>query len=661
MKLYIGIFLFHLCACVSFSQVEIDIKDTTYRLKEEILVQDYYEMRASNRVELIDKGYIQKLNGSRLSDALDAADGVFVKDYGFNSGLKLPSLNATESEQTAIFYNGVNLNSKENSLFDLGLLQTDDIDKMTVSDGGSSALYGNEAIGGVVNIFSNDYLDTGSSNRILNMNLNSELGSYGMKKIYLRLMHHNFNKFSFLVSYSHEDSKNDYQYDFFDGTNEVLKNRQNSDYHNENLNIESNVKLGSKSQLHFFTIYSYWNRGVPGQELGYEPSSSRQIDRNLISSVSLDHTLNSKFTLNTNFNYQYSLMNYFDTTTFSLPMPLNSFYKLATYSGTGSLEYNDKSGTRLHLGYESSYSQFNSDQAEEGKLFEGSINFNAEQEIKNSFFHSIILYPSVRYDYYSNIGEKSVLTGKLGINIMPFKNIAFTLKSSFGNNFCAPTFNELYWIGVGNKDLSPERSTSFDAGAFYEFRFLTQNSFEVSYFNIDTRDRIVWEPQSSGIWRPVNIGEVRSEGIQLSLKSSKRLFGRIDLSFSADFNYGTAIKESEDYPGDPTYGKQLIYIPQEFSKGSLGIGYLTSSKVIKFVSLHVFYSYAGRRYSDLENTSFTPHYGIFDGNFSVGLNVFKSEVNLKFAVNNIFNENYQVVQGYPMPLRNYRIELGIKY
>jgi outer membrane cobalamin receptor len=408
-------------------------------------------------------------------------------------------------------------------------------------------------------------------------------------------------------------------------------------------------------------LYSYWNRGVPGVELGYSPSAARQIDRDLITSVKYNRTINKRTGLVLNFNYKYSLMSYYDPATFTLSAPINSFYKINTLSSTGLFELNYAEKSELHFGFEAEKSNISSNETIDGNLIHGSISTSLKNEFNRKHLPFITIYPSLRYDYYSNISGKSVVTSKLGINILPVKNVDLAIKSSVGNNFLAPTFNELYWKDLGNPDLKPERSVNFDCGLFYKFFLLINSEFEGSYFIIKSSDRIVWQPGSSNLWRPVNIGSVLSEGINVSYKGSFDIKKRLKAVISGNYNFAKSTKQSEDFPGDPSFGKQLIYIPQEFFKASIGLSYLTTSKYIKFVSLKSFYNYSGKRFSNSENTFYSPHYGIFDMNLSAELNIFSTDIDMKFAVNNVMNKSYQVVTGYPMPLRNFKIEIGFKY
>lgn len=109
-----------------------------------------------------------------------------------------------------------------------------------------------------------------------------------------------------------------------------------------------------------------------------------------------------------------------------------------------------------------------------------------------------------------------------------------------------------------------------------------------------------------------------------------------------------------DYQGDITYGKQLIYIPYNMIKLNLNF----SIDNFGFGAGSVF---IGDRYSDFENrNSMNPDF-VLDGNIYYNLNIAKINALLKFEVNNITNENYQVISGYPMPLRNFRFLIKLKY
>lgn len=612
-----------------------------------------------NKIQVLDDKYFSGLNGDKLTDALGYADGTFIKDYGFNSGLKTVTLNSTQAEHSLILYNGVRLNSQQNSEFDIGLLPLDDISRIEISKGGASSLYGTEAIGGVINILTGN----GRTNKPIGFELKNELGSYGFYKFYVKGLNGiktgNHSALDLSYSFSNEQSRNNYDFYYFDGLSNSKREMEYSSYAQRAFNFDLNYKINKSADLKYFTLYNYKNRELPGIYIGYVSTVSRQIDRDLISSVVFDKNLNKKISLRTTASYKYSLQNYYDEIT-SIPVPVNSFYKINTFAHNSEINYLLSKKYELDFGYDLSYNTMISNETEAGKLFQGALYVAGRVEVPVPLVSKFTLYPSLRSDYYSDI-DKNVFSGKFGVNIKPFEIESFSLKSSLSNSYKVPTFNELYWLGLGNKNLHPEKSVSFDAGAYYKFRLFTDNKIEVSYFNINTIDRIVWTPDSRGVWRPINVGRVKSEGIDGSFRSSVRLFKNYSAGLGINYNYGTALKKSIDTPGDESYNKQLLYLPQEYVKSSFNLSYEPEGGLVKLISLNVFYTFTGKRYIDAENTRFIPYYELFNGNLNFTLSLFKTETSIKFAVNNLGNENYQVMYGYPMALRNYKLQIGIKY
>lgn len=82
---------------------------------------------------------------------------------------------------------------------------------------------------------------------------------------------------------------------------------------------------------------------------------------------------------------------------------------------------------------------------------------------------------------------------------------------------------------------------------------------------------------------------------------------------------------------------------------------------VKEISLNMYYNFTGKRFTDPENLKFIQYYETIDGNINLLFEVWKLETGLRFSVNNLFNKNYEVIPGYPMALRNYRVQLSIKY
>jgi outer membrane cobalamin receptor len=553
---------------------------------------------------------------------------------------------------------GVKLNNRENAQLDVGTLHLDNISRIEISKGGSSSLYGSEAIGGVVNLIQS----VPKGNKKINLDLTGSYGSYDFS--FYSLKGGTSFKFSpgkilnLDVTYLQERARNNYEYNYYNGFEDVLKERVNSDYFSRSLQLNANLISGKKSSFRFFALYNYWDRNLAGVDDGTTVLPAKQIDNDVFSAAAYTNKFSKYLEAVINLSYKYNLMYYYDPKTISLSTSINSFYKVNTYSNSADIKYTRLKNVEINTGYELSYSFIRSNDTEDGNVVQGGIYAAGRYTIgkKNNIIN---VYPSIRYDYFSFI-KAHVISGKLGINYKPFEKINFAVKGSAGNNFSAPTFNELYWNNLGNKNLLPERSVSYDAGIYYGFNLFLKNVLEVSYFNIRTRDRIVWSPDVYGIWRPANIGIVDSKGIDISF-STALVLKKFSAALKLNYNKAEALKLDKKSEGDPTYNKQLINLPQEFFKSSLNFEYTAGSKVIRSVILNFFYTFTGKRYSDFENTRFIPYYELVDGNINLVFSLFGTETSFKFAVNNILNEDYQVMPGYPMPLRNYKFQISIKY
>jgi iron complex outermembrane receptor protein len=265
----------------------------------------------------------------------------------------------------------------------------------------------------------------------------------------------------------------------------------------------------------------------------------------------------------------------------------------------------------------------------------------------------LVLYPSARYDYISDIGE-GAFTYRFGTNYHPFASVGFGIRGNIGRNFRSPSFNDLYWKETGNSDLRPEESFNAEAGLFYSFASNIEGKLEVSYTYILAMNKIVWTPQGGGLWSPKNLAESVSKNLIVSSSFQKMLSSNVSVRLDAGAQFLDSRKTSESYPDDPTKDNLIPYVP-EFS-ANINIG----TEFYKF-EINLFYSHLGSRYSDLTNRVSLSPVNTVDGNVGYELFIFGISSGLRLEINNLFDADYEVIPGYPMPLRNYRITFSIAY
>lgn len=204
------------------------------------------------------------------------------------------------------------------------------------------------------------------------------------------------------------------------------------------------------------------------------------------------------------------------------------------------------------------------------------------------------------------------------------------LSASYGTGFKAPTFNDLYyqdpWGSNGNPDLNPEKSASSEIGL--------QNSFagghwQLRAFRTRIENLIQWVEIAPWIWQPNNVGNARIDGIELEggLQSSH---WRVNASLNLLD------------PRDADTDKYLLRRARQTARVDLdqiGGRFTWGSAVV----------WEGERYDDASNTTLLSAYTLVNLHTAYQ---WTSTLSLRTKVDNLFDKSYANVAGYNMPGRS---------
>jgi vitamin B12 transporter len=119
---------------------------------------------------------------------------------------------------------------------------------------------------------------------------------------------------------------------------------------------------------------------------------------------------------------------------------------------------------------------------------------------------------NLRYDDSSQFGAKTTGALAWGYRITP----AWRVTASAGTAFRAPTFNDLYYPGFSNPDLRPETSRNVEAGVHW-----TPRAGEVGWqahvvaFRNRVSDLIVFQCDANFVCAPANVADATLRGIEL--------------------------------------------------------------------------------------------------------------------------------------------------
>ncbi len=231
----------------------------------------------------------------------------------------------------------------------------------------------------------------------------------------------------------------------------------------------------------------------------------------------------------------------------------------------------------------------------------------------------------VRGDHNSQFGDH--FTGQLAgaWQLSP----TLRLRASVGSAFKAPTFNELYfpdsWGSHGNPDLQPERSVSTELGADWTADGL---SVGATLFSNRIRDLIQWveTPPGSFAYIPQNTSRAQIDGLTLTAAAELGRATRVRAQFTAQS------------PEDRDSGAQL-------QRRARAFGHLHLSHAIGTVTVGSDLGWTGRRWDSTDQSA-----GTQMGGYALvalfGTWKLAPDWSLEGRVNNLTDRRYEQAQGY---------------
>ena len=223
---------------------------------------------------------------------------------------------------------------------------------------------------------------------------------------------------------------------------------------------------------------------------------------------------------------------------------------------------------------------------------------------------------SVRIDDSSQYGTRTTVNGGLGYRLAP--ELRATLNA--GTSFKAPTFNDLYYPGYANPNLKPERGQNVDLGLQWSH---AASKASVTAYQNNVRDLILFQCDASFNCAPQNVLKARLQGVTLA--GATRV-GGFTLDGSLDF-------------GDPkntTTDKDLARRARQhgaFKVTGDVFGITTGVEVLA----------SGKRYDNASNSRVLAGYAL--------VNLYASKVvwpgvRVGVRVENATDRDYQLAYGY---------------
>lgn len=592
--------------------------------------------------EIITSKNIEQVSAQNAGEALSYFSSVTMKGNGDVNSLQTISLRGSTDSQVLVLLDGQRLNNSQSASFDFSTVPADFVDKIEIVKGGHSALYGTNAVGGVINIISK----SSPVSQTISVGAKSGFGSWKSKFNTFNLSQR-IGKFSYFAAFNNIQSDGKYSYKDNEGN---TVDRENNDLEKNEAFLKANYSVTEKSQLNFFMSYGKWDRGLPGP-VSFPSTTQRLKETRKMYNVAYENAAFNSFLFKTNVYYHQSDQNYTDTSPYAAE---DTEHQNEAIGFNFQNRYAFSDWLQLSSGYD-----FRQDKLASTKYDHRSRNIHgiylmgeAKSDVPGlPFFKKLILVPALRYDKYTNF--EGQFSPKMGIVFAHSGEATVSLRGNIGSSFRAPTFNDLYWPedmwSVGNPDLKPEKGLNYDLGFLAEFNHGTWlANFEFSYFVNDIKNLNMWKEVSPWFWQPQNIDKSLTRGTETQVTFS---FFKNLMNLRAGHTFLDAKYNNEK---SPLFGNYLEYRPKHKVDIGLGFDY-------KFATMNVIYRYLDKSYKNETNTQTIPPSNLFDANMLFNHSFFGMNAVARLDVINIFDKQFVTFGDQPMPGRQLRFSFGVQY
>lgn len=555
-------------------------------------------------VTVITRQQIEATQATTVAEVLQQSTGISMTSSGYMGKQSSVHLRGTNANHVLVLVNGVKVGSATLGTTPLELFPLDQVERIEMVRGPRSSLYGSEAIGGVIQIFTRK----GSGSKAIQPYASASYGSFNTAKASAGLAGGSGEGAWFNLNaatertdgISTQDSYTVYLPDFSmaevaesdkDGyKNNSFSLRAGNRFEN-GMSAEAGV-MQAQGESEFDGQYQNENRfkqqivhGKLTAPLGSSTQITAQVGHSLDKQDSYkDAAFQDRFqTKRTNASVQADVQ-----LGAAGNLTVGVDHLKDKVSGTTDYAVNSRKNTGVFASYQITAS-------------DNKFDLSARQDDNEQF------------------GKKA--TG--GLAFAHEFSDSFRATASYGTAFKAPTFNDLYYPYSGNTKLQPENSKNIELGVAGR---LANGEWAISAFQNKIDDLIQWRDTGGGIWKPMNVAAAKISGLEAS---ASQTWG--DWQLAGNMTFQKPEVASGEQAGDVLINrpKQILNLDLARQFGRFSVG----------AAVHA----EGRRYNDTANLQPLAGFGTLDLRA-------KYQINRDLAVSaklaNVLDKDYELRQGY---------------
>ena len=613
---------------------------------------------ATKPIQQMQKSEIEILGLQNLADAVKKFAGANVKDYGGIGGMKTVSVRNLGAHHTAVSYDGVTISNTQAGQIDIGRYSLDNVETLSLAIGDEEEWLLSArhlASGGVLSIKSER---VGNGSERLEAKLKG--GSFGLVSPSLRYWQPLGKQTQMTLSGSFMRADGVYPFLLINGVERTHEKRYNSDinawqgeanfYHTWKDNSELDVK-----------VYCYHSeRGLPGSVTLYNNKSDERLwDEDFFTQAVYTKQLSSKWSLKARMKYAHTWNRYEDTDVKYKDGKLVDVARQNEYYGSVAFGWKPLSNLWLSVVEDLAFNNLHSNVSISDNLTNPpypkrttsltalAVRYHWKSLQVNANLVGTYATEKVKAGHQPD--DRKRLSPSVSASYRLLSDESLFLRVMYKNTYRMPTFNDLYYLRMGNTGLRPEIAKELNAGITWSgqpMKWLKYVTMTVDGYVNHVTDKIVAFP-STYVWKMANFGKVIIRGIDMTMATEVPLVKDISVIMTAAYTWQKALDKEER---SPSYNSQLPYTPEQSGNGTVilrlpwvNIGYSVLSQGKRWSTTQQTYQYMLKAYWEHTLT------------LSKEFRLHHCSVSLIGSMNNLTNEHYEIIKYYPMPGRSFTL------
>ena len=558
---------------------------------------------------------IERAGSSSLPELLQRQPGIEISNLGGAGKVSTLSIRGTSSTHSIVLIDGMRVGAATSGFSAIEHIPLSQIEKIEILRGPASSLYGQDAIGGVIQIFTKKGVDG------FKPYVGIGYGSYNTSNFQSGIRGGN-NQTTYAINFS---AMNTDSFSAFipnpNNTSGAVTNAANLDkdgYKNYSLSSSLNHKINQDYEIDFQYFLSKGKNKFDQRFADFSPfvdfkNEARQESYGLNLKGQINNAWQSSIKIGQ------STDKYLDKQKFNLISNIQDSSLVDLYKTTQN-QFTWQNNIKLNKGSLTLLYDFLEQKIKTTDLYEKTQRTNHGLMVGYSLIEDRHNFQTnFRKDF--NSAYDDAITGNIGYAYSINSN--WTIASSYGTAFVSPSFNFLYSLAdstaLGNPNLKPEKSKNIEGSIRYKD---DAGSMSLTIFKNKIDDFIIYSNptfEEGSRTTTQNLNKVEIQGLTIS---GDQFFGHLQIKGSVTAQ--SAKNEDTDK-----------YLPRR----ATALGNLNLNYYIGYWNIGIEETFSDKRFDDKENTVKLSGYTLTNIVADYKIN---DKLKLNLRLNNVFDKDYSL-------------------